>query len=360
MFSDKINTLIKKELELAKKASIVIGVVTKNGRVFKGEIYDEIRDLHIGDYVFEMGSTTKTITSLLLAQLVQENIISLDEPIKTFKPEYSKALSCKGKEVTFRHLSTHYSGLPREDMKQLHKRIKENKHDKDNPYKYYRVEDLNQFFLDFDLKREIDKKWRYSNIAIGLLGNTLAEIIGVTYEEAVKSKILNPLGMKDTFITGNEKQINRYVNSYNKKGELIHPIEIPAMNGAGGLKSTMNDMLLYLEYQLGFKDSPLRESIEYTHKIQRNTKWNNYQMGLGWIIEQKKWSPYPIIHHGGRTAGFHTYCGFIKEAQIGVVIFSTIQLKMIRLIKILLNLKGIVNEDIAESIFKGYGIGRTP
>ena len=79
-------------------------------------------------------------------------------------------------------------------------------------------------------------------------------------------------------------------------------------------------------------------------------------MGLGWFIEKKKWSEYPIIHHGGTTMGFHTYCGFIKEKQVGVVVCSTIQLKLVRMIKMLMNLTGMVNEDIAETIFKKWSV----
>nr|WP_269431691.1 serine hydrolase [Bacillus sp. JCM 19034] len=198
----------------------------------------------------------------------------------------------------------------------------------------------------------MDKKWKYSNVAIGLLGNVLAEIVGLTYEEAITSHILHPLGMKNTFVTGNEEQHSRYISAYNKKGERIPPFLLPAISSTGGLKSTMNDMLQYLEHQMGILDSPLKEEIECTHEFQAKTPWKNYNMGLGWLIAEKKWSDYPVIYHDGKTTGFHTYCGFIKEKQIGIVVSSTIQLKNIRLIQILLNLSRVVNEDIAESIFK--------
>lgn len=358
MLNDITTALVKRELESAKKASIAIGVVTKNGKFIMGEIFDDMRDLEIGDCIFEIGSTTKTFTSLLLAKLVQENVIALDEPIKSYKLEYERALTYNGREVTFRHLSTHRSGLPREDMATIRKRIKENKQEKDNPYKHFTSEDLHQFYVDFDLKRVIDKKWKYSNVAVSLLGNTLAEILGVTYEEAIQTHILNPLAMTDTFITGNEERIKSYVKAYNNKGERILPIELPAMNPAGALKSTIHDMLHYLECQIGLKDSPLNAAMNFTHQVHAKTTWKNTNMGLGWLVEQKKWSQYPIIHHGGRTMGFHTYCGFIKEEQIGIVIFSTIQLKIARMLKMILNLTGGVNENIAEAIFKTVeGVG---
>lgn len=352
LIDKETETLLKRELNNAKKASIVLGVVTKNEKLITGTIYDDNGDVEIGDCVFEIGSTTKTFTSLLLSKLILNNTVALDEPISSYKPEYRHALSYNGKEVTFRHLSTHRSRFPREDMKKIRQRMKEHKDEKDNPYKYFTYEDVHQFFIDFDLKKEIDQKWGYSNIGVGLLGNILAETLGLTYEEAIKTEILNPLGMNDTFINGTPEQYQRYVKSYNKKEIRIPPIELPAINAAGALKSTMNNMLLYLEHQMGLKESLLKEEIELCHKVHAKTGYKNMNMGLGWFIEKKKWSDFSLIHHGGTTMGFHTYCGFIKEKQVGIVICSTIQLKMVRMIKMILNLTGIVNENIAEPIFK--------
>ncbi|MEI3606286.1 serine hydrolase domain-containing protein [Pseudogracilibacillus sp. SE30717A] len=346
--------LITKELNKSKKASIVVGVVTKDEKIVTGTIHSENEDVDKGDYVFEIGSTTKTFTSLLLSKLVLNKTIDLDQPISAYKPEYRRALSYKGKEVTFRHLSTHLSALPRENTKKLRQRMKEHKDEKHNPYKYLSQEDFNQFFIDFDLKKEIEKKWRYSNIGVGLLGNTLAEILGLTFEEAITSQILEPLGMKDTFIKGNADQNRRYVKAYTKKGEEIPPFLVPAMNGTGALKSTVHDMLMFLEHQLNIRESPLKEEIKFTHKIHSKTQWKDFNMGLGWVIERRKWSDFPIVHHDGATIGFHTYCGFIKEKQIGTVICTTSQIRPLRLIKILLGLSGRLNEDIAKTIFNKY------
>lgn len=354
MIDEKAQSIIKRELADAKKASLVVGVVSGNDKMITGTTHEETGARQDGDHVFEMGSTTKTFTSLLLSKLVLSNRVALDEAVSSYKPEYRNALTSNGKEVTFRHLATHRSGLPREDMKKLRKRLKEHKDEKDNPYKYFSHQDFNQFFIDHDLKQEIGKKWKYSNIGVGLLGNLLAEMLGMSYEEAIQTEILSPLGMEDTFITGNEQHHARYIHAYNKKGERIPPILLPAIEGAGALRSTVGDMLLYLQHQMGMTENPLRKEMELTHKVHGETGKKGFDMGLGWFIEQKKWSEHPIIHHGGTTMGFHTYCGFIKEKQIGIVISSTIQLKNLRLIKMLLNLTGAVNEDIAEAIFKHH------
>lgn len=349
-----IEVLVRKELDAAKKASMVVGVVTKDDKLMTGWIHDKMENVSLGDVVFEMGSTTKTFTSLLLSKLVLNNTVALDEPVANYKPEYKNALTYNGKEVTFRHLSTHRSRLPREDMKKVRQRMNEHKEEKDNPYKYFSHDDAHEFFINHELKKEIDSKWGYSNIGVGLLGNVLGELLGCTFEEAVQKEILEPLGMQDTFITGTPEQNERYLHSYNKREDRVPPIQLPAINAAGALKSTLNDMLLYLEHQMGLRENPLQKEIELTHQVHGKTGDKNMDMGLGWFIEKKKWSDFPIIHHGGTTMGFHTYCGFIKETQIGVVICSTIQLRMFKILKMLANLEGLPNANIAEQIFKKH------
>lgn len=346
---------IEKELKGATKPSYALGIVTKDGKLVDGHIYgDEQSTIPVEKCYFEIGSTTKTFTGLLLAKLALDGVLDLDEPIASYKPEYKNALTYQGKEVTFRHLVTHSSGLPREDVKKIRKIMKADKQKKVNIFYYYTYEHFHQFYLQHDLKREIGKKWGYSNIGVGLLGRVLSEIVGMEYEDAIKTHLLNPLGMHDTFIMPNEEQRQRYVQAYNNKGEELPPLSFSSLQAAGAIRSTITDMMIYLEHQLGLRESPLADAIKLTHQDQNVKIMKNMKMGLSWFIEQKKGFDYPIIHHGGTTFGFHTYFGFIKELQIGVVMFSTIQLSAWRIIKMLLKLADGVNESVALSIFDQY------
>lgn len=346
---------IAKELRGAIKPSYGLGIVTKEGKLIDGNIYgEENSPIPVDKRFFEIGSTTKTFTSLLLSKLVLEGVLDLDEPIVSYKPEYKNALTYQDKEVTFRHLATHSSRLPREDMKVIRKIIKEDKKKKENIYYYYTNEHFHDFYLQHDLKKEIGEKWGYSNIGVGLLGRVLSEVVGMNYEEAVKTHLLNPLGMSDTVIIPEKDQKNRMVQAYQKKGEKLPPLEFGSLHGAGAFRSTISDMMIYLEHQMGLRNSPLADAISLTHQDQNVDIMKNMKMGLSWFIEQKRELEYPIIHHGGTTMGFHTYFGFIKELQIGIVMFSTIQLKAWRIIKMLLNIANGVNEDVALSIFKQY------
>ena len=66
-----------------------------------------------GDTIFEIGSVTKTFTSLLLADMVNRKEVALDDPAAKYLPEHVRMPERGGKSITLLDLSTHHSGLPR-------------------------------------------------------------------------------------------------------------------------------------------------------------------------------------------------------------------------------------------------------
>lgn len=346
--------IIDKELKRAKYASMVVGVVTRNGMVVESYLHDYYKDVDPENLILEIGSTTKTFTSTLLSNLVMNNLIQLDDSVVPYVPEYKQALSYEGKEVTFRHLATHTSSLPKDDVKTIRAHMKQDTSLKLNPFQHYSKNSLHEFLTTFRPSRPIGSKWTYSNIGMALLGIVIERVIDTPFETAIQTRILNPLDMKNTSFQVPKANQFRYVKAYTKKGEPIPPIEIPAMNPAGGLRSTLRDMLRFVRFQMGLRETNLRDSIELSHEGQGIKALKGFEQGIGWMIEQPKWSKYPIIQHSGNTIGFHTYCGFMKDLEIGVVAVSTIQLNVPRMIKMLVQHDGIINANIANSIFQHH------
>ena len=356
MIPKRTNHLIDKELKKAKAASMIVGVVSKDEMEIESYLHHYYEGYDPENLIVEIGSVTKTFTGTLLAKLVTENVITLDDSVCPFVPEFKKALTYNGQEVTFRHLATHTASLPKDDVQTIRRQMKENPDLKLNPFSQYNEDDFFHFFEHHRPKRAFGKKWAYSNMGVTLLGHVLAKILNTTYEDAIQEHILDPLGMNETYFTVPKSKDSRYVHAVNKTGQVLPQMEINLFNPAGGIKSTVLDMLTYLRYQMNVRETTpeLAKAIDLTHERQHLKAMKGFDSGLTWMIDQPKWAPYPIIHHSGTTIGFHTYCGFIKELEIAVMVVSTVQINFSRAIKILTRKDGLINTNIAYSILKKY------
>src|SRR5439155_9325092 len=90
---------------------------------------------------------------------------------------------------------------------------------------------------------------------------------------------------------------------------------------AGGLHSTVNDLLKYLAANMGLKQTPLSAAVQMAHRAQRDTDANNWGMefvGLGWHI-LRKYDP-EIVWHDGDFIGYRSFVGMDKRNRRGVVV----------------------------------------
>jgi len=346
-FPNTFDHIAAKGLYPRKDNVIFIGVTQGGERSYRiyGQLPQHIKPISA---VFEMGSVTKVFTTLLLADLVQQNIVSLDDPVTRFFPDYPS--------VTLRQLATHTSGLPRED-KVLNKRVGFNREKHLNPYAYYTPEDLTAFLTGHTLKERKSGKWNYSNIGMALLARVLEQVLGMPYTKAAEERVCRRLGMSDTVFELNEEQQDRRVEAFTKKGFPIPPLTIGGVLGAGGIHSTMGDMMRFVEWNMGLEgtDDDTKNWLHLSHQMHAKGPSKQLDQGLGWFIERSKRWEHPMIWTGGTTVGFHTYAGFIQETQTGVVVLSTYHLTMLEMIPVLFGRGPIVTRPLADEVFASHG-----
>jgi len=294
---------------------IVIGVIGPEGRrvIAYGSLEKgDPRTLN-GDTVFEIGSATKVFTSLLLADMVQRSQVALDDPVAKYLPATVKMPERNGRSITLVDLSTHTSGLPR---------LPGNMNPKDpaNPYADYSVEQLYQFLSGYQLTRDIGSAYEYSNLGGGLLGHVLARRAGMDYEALVESRISAPLGMKSTAITLTPEMKARLAVGHNAALEPVKNWDLPTLAGAGALRSTANDLLIFLAANLGYSKSPLVPAMAAMLKTRRPTGSQGLEIALGWHIFTSNGKE--IVWHNGGTGGYRSFMGFDPKTRIGVVALS--------------------------------------
>ena len=193
----EVHQILVDRIDIYKKSTgIVVGVLTPQGsRVVACGTFDDDQDKRVpsAESVYEIGSNSKVFTSLLLMDMVQRGEVKLDDPVSKYLPKTVHMPARNGKEITLLDLAMHVSGLPRMPSNFAPK-------DPDNPYADYTVQQMYDFLSSYQLTRDIGEKYEYSNLAVGLLGNTLALRAGTDYETLLRTRILQPLGMSSTGI----------------------------------------------------------------------------------------------------------------------------------------------------------------
>lgn len=301
--------------EQKRSVGIVVGIVEPGGRrvVAHGQLSTENPTEVDGDTVFEIGSITKAFTAILLADLAGEGTVELETPVQRLLGSDVTVPTRNGAEITLLHLTTHSSGLPR--MPNNFRPA-----DAGNPYADYTVAQLYEFLSSHELQRDIGAEVEYSNLGTGLLGHALALSQETDYETLVSRRLLEPLGMSDTSITLSPSQQERLAVGHSVQLRPVANWDLPNLAGAGALRSTVNDMLTFVEANLGLHETSLHAAMAVTHAPRRDFAGPNMQIGLGWVVREGHGRK--LHWHNGGTGGYRSFLGFDLESRTGVVVLS--------------------------------------
>jgi serine-type D-Ala-D-Ala carboxypeptidase/endopeptidase len=292
---------------------IVVGVIDAHGRrvVSYGALNQgDPRPLN-GDTVFEIGSASKVFTSLLLSEMVLGGQVKLDDPAAKYLPAGDTMPERGGKQITLIDLATHTSGLPR---------LPDNFHPKDmgNPYADYTEGQLYDFLNHYTRTRDIGSKYEYSNLGVGLLGDLLSNRAGKGYEAMLHDGITGPLGMTSTEITLTPALRTRLAIGHDGQLKAVQNWDLPALVGAGGIRSDTNDLLTFLGAELGYVNTPLKPAMTAQLEPRRPTGVPTLEIALGWHIFNK----FGVIWHNGGTGGYRSFMAFDPATGTGVVVLS--------------------------------------
>jgi len=192
--------------------------------------------------------------------------------------------------------------------------------DPDNPYADYTLQQMYDFLSSYQLTRDIGEKYEYSNLAVGLLGNTLALRAGTDYETLLRTRILQPLGMSSTGIVLTSDMRARLVPGHTETQKRTSNWDLPSFAGAGGIRSTVNDMFKFLAANMGLRESPLQPAMKSMLNKRRPSVKENVDVAIGWHILNRYGDD--IIWHNGGTGGYHSFMGFDPKKQLGIIVLS--------------------------------------
>jgi D-alanyl-D-alanine-carboxypeptidase/D-alanyl-D-alanine-endopeptidase len=338
--TDKLKETIQSLVNNNKtNAAIVVGLVDPNGTQFYG--YGNMSNANPitvdKDTIFAIGSITKVFTTILLADMVNSGLVNLDDPIEKYFPPSVKATTYNGQKITLENLATHTSGLPEfpgshcvsnfngtDDEDSIQARLFFIECDKN-----YTFDQLYQDLSNTTLTSEPGLKFEYSTFGISLLGHILALKSGISYDRLLEEKILNVLGMNSTSIVLSDAQKSRLAIGHLNGQELPFWNTSRPIAPAGGLHSSVADMLKFASANLGLIDTKINTAMKESHIIIHDSRLgkafsNNYTayVSLGWIIATD--FGIQIVEHNGETAdGYNSFIALNTSKERGIVIIAS-------------------------------------
>jgi len=266
-----------------------------------------------GDTFFEIGSVTKVFTSLLLAEMASRGEVRFDDPVGKYLPDTVRMPQFEGRQISLQDLSTHTSALPRLPTNLLISRP-------DNPYADYSAARLYEFLSSYALTRAIGSQYEYSNLGAGLLGHALSLRAGSDYESAIQTRILARLKMRDTAIGLSLAARTRLAQGHSHLGVPAGNWDLAALAGAGGLKSTTNDLMKLLAAFAGIGERSLEAPMALMLSVVRAGAVPGTSAALGWHITTLEGTE--IVWHGGSTGGYSAFIGYVPGRRTGVAVLS--------------------------------------
>jgi D-alanyl-D-alanine-carboxypeptidase/D-alanyl-D-alanine-endopeptidase len=311
-FAD-LQRVVRQRVDTHNSTGIVAGVLEPGGRtrIFaygRGAPGQRVN----ASSVFEIGSITKVFTGTLLADMAQRGEVALDTPVASLLPAGVTVPSRDGRQITLADLATHTSRLDTNPTNLS----------TTNPYPYadYTVAQLYDYLAHATLTGTVGSDFEYSNTGVGLLGHALSLRAGTSYEQLAMQRLIGPLALDTTAITLTPSMRQRFVAGHDVDGLPAPPFEIPALPGAGALRSTVGDMLKFAAANLSGSGNAMLDRAMSTARTPRLTIAPDQEVGLNWFTDRELGRP--IVWHNGATYGHRSFLGLDPQRGTAIVVLS--------------------------------------
>lgn len=260
------------------------------------------------DTRFRIASVTKQFTAALILQLVEEGRVELDAPITTYLPNYPQE---PGERVTVHHLLSHTSGLA------------EGRHLRDPgvPLDTFLVR-----LYGLPLGFEPGTRYEYSNPNYHLLGLIVEAVTGQPYAEALRGRILDPLGMENTGVAYYGEAVDGLAQGY-ARTPSGHEVESPFLDAphtyaAGAMYSTVRDLHRWTRALHGgapFRDVSTRDLMLRPHAEAGRHPSGTYAYGYGIMVLTSPPDSARVYLHDGRHGPFVSDLRYLADGGYTVV-----------------------------------------
>lgn len=327
----KLVTFIEGALRATGTPGLSIAVV-EGGKVVLAEgfgVLEQGKPARVSaDTLMMIGSVSKSLTTLMMATLVDDKKLSWTAKVTSVDPKFRLADTELTRALTVEQLVCACAGLPRKDLPLI--------------LEYRGKDDTNVYAELSKMKPSTGLKetFQYQNHMVAAGGYVAAHALdpagasrSKTFARAMKERVFVPMGMTNTTLDHDAaiKASDRAVPHSQDLNAKHHPLSLEQerfatyIGPSGGIWSSAREMARYVITELNRGVAPggkrVVSAANQTHRWEPQVKISaEASYGLGWAVASKK--GLRKITHGGGTMGFATKVSFFPDKGLGVVMIS--------------------------------------
>jgi len=308
-----------------KVPALVIGAVRNGETTVHGfGQRSEGEDAPNGDTLLRIGSITKAFTGQVLANMAAEGKVSFADTLGKLAPKISAGADAGIKNIRLIDFATQSSGLPRE--------LPREEASEDDPFSTITIAAMTDWLNQAKPLFPPGSGVFYSNVGFDLLAISMSNAAKTPYPKLLEQYVTGPLAMKDTTFEPPDDQKKRFMQGHGFDGKALPDVPTGSVIvGAGGLYSTPNDLLRWMQWHLdqsAEKDAEVRLLDHAIYLVRDGLKpvygmdesGHMDGMGLGWVAMMPEGDRPFILQKAGGLQGTFSYIAFAPRQNIAVFI----------------------------------------
>ena len=314
----EIDSYLAEQIDAAGVPGLAVAVV-RDGRVMYSRAYG-VRELGMGEkltpeHVFHFASVSKPFVATAIVQLAEKGKLELDDPVVKHLP-YFRLADERYRDITIRQMLNHTAGMPDVEDYEWDKP----QFDDEAAERYVRSMSSEQILW------APGSGFKYSNMAFDTLGDLIAKVSGVSFEEYMQVNIFEPIGMIDSSFL--YPQIDDMLRTTGHVGDPAKVSAVYPYNRRHAPSSTLNssvaEMTRWMLVNLNLGELEGRRILQEESYNLLWTSTTDHTIGLSWFLHEDD-AGLEVLH-GGSDLGFRSYIVLLPEEGIGIVLASNWQL----------------------------------
>jgi CubicO group peptidase (beta-lactamase class C family) len=259
------------------------------------------------DTQYRLGSITKTFTAVLVMQLRDAGLLDLDDPVSRHLPDVPHG------DATVRRLLAHLSGLQREPVGDVWESLVA-------PTREELFDNLGRA----SAVQPPHRRWHYSNLAYGVLGEVVARLTGGSWESALSARLLEPLGLSRTTLSPEEPYAQGYlVDPYADRADPEPVLDMGGVASAAELWSSVSDLARWGAFLLAPDPAVLApETLDEMCGLHVMADVRGWTLGWGLGLMLFRRGDVVLAGHTGGMPGHNAGLAVAREQGVGAACFA--------------------------------------